>query len=165
MRRMSRAFALALVAVLGSASLARADAPAPFDPFDVRTVPAARGPSKLDPPPPRTMKIVEDPGRTRRNAGLWTAFAGGALVATSFALSSVAATRFDAAVARGDVDAANDALGISRNAGTSLFFGGIAALGVGAWLYFSAPSARERTVIVAPAAGPDQLGVALGGGF
>jgi hypothetical protein len=154
---------VSLVVVAGSLSVARADAPSPFD---VRTVPAAQTPSALAPEPePATGDVVIEHGARQRRAALWTGAAGATLVAGSLAVSFVAMKRFDAAVARGDVDAANDAQSIARNVGTSMFLAGAAAAGVAAVLYISAPRLRERRVIVAPAAGSDQLGLAITGGF
>ena len=154
---------VSLVVVAGSLSIARADARSPFE---VRTVPAAQTPSRAtsEPPPAPTETVVER-GKTQRRIALWTAVGGGVLIGGSLAVSLVERNRYDAAAARGDIDTANDAQNVARNYGTGLFIGGVAALGVATVIYFTAPRMRERQVIVTPAAGPDNLGLAITGGF
>jgi hypothetical protein len=160
--RMERMVGLALVGVVASVSVARADAPSPFD---VR-VPAGMSRSRTAPQPDVTAAdVVVDHNVGRRHAAAWTAVGGVALLGTSFAVSLVEGGRWKAAVARGDIDTANDARDVARYVGTPLFVGGVAALGVAAVLYVTAPRNRERRVIVAPAAGADQLGLAISGGF
>jgi hypothetical protein len=154
---------VSMVVVAGSLSVARADAPSPFD---VRTVPAAQTPSRAtaETPPAATETVVER-GATQRKVALWTAVGGGVLIGGSLAFAAFESSRWHDAVARDDVDAATDAQNAARNYGTALFVGGVAALGVATVLYFTAPRMRERNVIVAPAAGPDNLGLAISGGF
>jgi hypothetical protein len=154
---------VSMVVLAGSLSVARADAPSPFD---VRTVPAAQVPSASTQPAADTPKeTVVERGATQRRASLWTAVGGGVLIAGSLAVAAVESSRWHDAVARDDADAATDARNAARNYGTALFVGGVAALGVATVLYFTAPRMRERNVIVAPAAGPDNLGLAITGGF
>jgi hypothetical protein len=153
---------VSMVVVAGSLSVARADAPSPFD---VRTVPAAQTPSHAAETPPAPTETVVERGATQRKVALWTAVGGGVLISGSLAFAAYESSRWHDAVARDDVDAATDAQNAARNYGTALFVGGVAALGVATVLYFTAPRVRERNVIVAPAAGPDNLGLAISGGF
>ncbi len=153
---------VSLVVVAGSLSIARADAPSPFD---VRTVPAAQTPSRTTSEAPAPTETVVVRGATQRRIALWTAVGGGALIGGSLVVAAVESSRWHDAIARDDIDAANRAQSAARNYGTALFVGGVAALGVATVLYFTAPRMRERNVIVAPAAGPDNLGLAISGGF
>jgi hypothetical protein len=160
-RLMKRASGLVVVVALAGSTSARAET---RDPFDVRTVPAAQTePTPVAAPAP-TETVIEH-GASRRRAALWTAAGGVTLIASSFVLSYVEADRFESAVARNDIDAANHAQGIARNVGTPLFFGGVAALGVAAAFYITAPRLKERHIHVAPVAGRDQVGISFARGF
>jgi hypothetical protein len=159
---MQRIGMLVVGVVLGSLSAAHADAPSPFD---VRTVPAAVSTDAAQPPPvPPTESVVEHGSRQRR-AALWTAAGGVTLIASSFAVSLFERHEYDVAVSRGDIAGANHAVDIARYAGTPLFVGGALAVGVAAALYVSAPRMLERHLIVSPAVGGDQAGLAISGGF
>ena len=110
-------------------------------------------------------EVVVEHGAARRRAALWTAAGGVALLGGAFSLAFIERNRYDAALARDDSAAANHAVDVARYGGTGLFVGGVAVLGVAAALYMTAPRMRERHLIVAPAAGADQVGLALSGGF
>jgi hypothetical protein len=148
--------------VIGSLSVAQAETPSPFD---VRTVPAAVSTAAAQPPPvPPTESVVEHGARHRR-AALWTAAGGVTLAASSLALSLFERHEYNAAISRGDIDGANHASYVARYVGTPLFIGGALAVGVAAVIYISAPPMRERHLIVSPAIGSDQAGLAISGGF
>ena len=116
--------------------------------------------------------VVLDPGRARRRAALYAAIGGGVLVLGSGVIGwderRIADHDAPAAMA-GDARAAQateNARWTARYWGTGLFVGGTLALGAAAYLYFTAP-AKEKVerVVIAPAIGPTQLGLAARGWF
>lgn len=116
------------------------------------------------PPKPVTTIVEIDRGRTRRVIAYSVGGAGVALWAASLFVSLDAKSSADAAEHPEDVLHYRD---VARWGGTSLFVGGAAAIGVAAYLYVTAPGVErvEKTMLVAPIAGTEQLGVAVRGSF
>lgn len=117
---------------------------------------------------------VLDPGKSQRHTGAWVAAGGGAMLAASGALSFYMRSRYDAALdrvqsgdnLRGAIAEADHARNTARVWGTTLFAGGLAAIGVGAYLYFTAPiKIRRERVSVVPSIESDGVGITLTGGF
>jgi hypothetical protein len=167
-----KSLAVAIVVV----SVMNVRASADPDPFATpNAVPSSRG---VVPEPKPDTKIeslttcVEvDRGKPRRRMAKWIAGAGGALELASFGLGMYEQGRYKDAtrnlyVNENAVAIANDARNITRYYVTGVFLAGTAALGVAAYLYFTAPpkEALTRTVVV-PSVAPDQLGFAIAGGF
>jgi hypothetical protein len=144
------------------------------DPFGVRNpVPDAPPSASVTAESQPTIETI-DPGYSRRRTG--TLVAASALVfwGTSFAVSYHAGHRFqvDVALIDAGIDVknatadANRAAEIGRTWGTGFFAAGVVAVGVGTYLYVTAPKKfRREHVTVAPAIGGDVAGVTLSGGF
>jgi hypothetical protein len=158
---------LVVLVVLGMST------PAKADPFEVRNpVPLAPATTSARDKEP-TVELV-DPGYIQRRNGAFVTAGGIAFLGASALVSYTMSVRFDAALARleaGDdpsraTDDANRAQQIARNWGTGLFVAGVAAVGVGAYLYFSAPmKIRRERVVVVPAVDSNGAGFAISGGF
>jgi hypothetical protein len=116
-------------------------------------------------PPQTVTTFVEvDRGKTRRVIAYSMAGGGVGLWAASLIVS------LDAKRSREASERPEDWVhykNVARWTGTSLFAAGTAAIGVAALLYFTAPGVErvERTTIVGPVVGGDQLGVAVHGAF
>lgn len=150
--------AACLVLVLSSSAVA--------DPFDVRD-PAPDAPRSASPTtgPEIARDVVTDPGQTQRRVAIGLAVTGVALLGSAGALSLYEKDRYDDALAIHDRATANRATSITRYAGTGLFVGGVAALGVAAYAWFTADHEKVRTTVVAPIATGDRAGLALTGAF
>ena len=112
--------------------------------------------------------IVVDRGAGRRRIALYLALGGGVAWTASAGISLWARSRYDhyGSIDPPDPVQQNHYRSIARYYGTSLLIAGTAAVGLSAYLYFTAP-AKERidqTVFV-PAIGRDQIGVAASGSF
>lgn len=151
-----------------SLSIARAD------PFAVRNP----SPSTTQVEEPRERDnadvSVRDPGKSQRHLGTWLAAGGGVMLVASGALSFYMRSRYDAALDRvesgndlhGAIAEANHARQTAKIWGTTLFAGGAVAIGVGAYLYFTAPiKIRRERVTFVPSIESDRVGFALTGGF
>jgi len=155
---MRTAACLGLVLVLSGSAFA--------DPFGVRdpAPDAPRSPTATT-GPEIARDVVLDPGKPQRRLALGL-FAGGvALVGGANLFSLYERGRYDDAVAARDYAAANHAASITRYAGTGMFVGGVAAVGLGAYLYFAADHEKVRTTVVAPIATGDRAGLAVSGAF
>lgn len=147
------------------------------DPFGVRNpVPDAPPSAVPDPSPRESDAKVEilDPGYSQRRNGTLVTAAGTVVIGASAVLSFTMKSRYDAALARleaGDdpyraTDDANHARRVAQVWGTTLFATGVVAVGVGAYLYFTAPlKIRREHVVVVPAVDRDGVGFAVSGGF
>jgi serine/threonine-protein kinase len=120
----------------------------------------------------------EDPGRTRRMAGLITGGAGAVVLTVGLVVGATVYSAWNDPFDRNECD--RDTLvctpegqeqverARSRANLSNLLVGtGVAAVATGAVLYFTAPKSRreQRDARLVPIAGPDSLGVALVGGF
>ena len=122
-----------------------------------------------------TPVVVFDPGKPRRQTAQWLGAGALALGLASFTVSLYAKARWDDAVARMNtndptvrydaITDANRAHDIARWYGTGLLAGSAITLGVAGYLYFTAPAREVRRTVIVPTAGPDQLGVSIGGAF
>lgn len=150
--------AACLVLVLSSSAVA--------DPFAVRD-PAPDAPRSENPTtgPAIARDVVLDPGKTQRRVAIGLALGGVALLGASDLFSMYEKDRYDAALANHDRDGANHAVQVTRYASTSMFVGGVAAIGVAAYAWFTADHEKIRTTIVAPIATSDRAGLALTGAF
>jgi hypothetical protein len=143
------------------------------DPFEIRN-PVPDAPSRASSSDREPTVELVDPGYAQRRNGVLVAAGGGAFIGASALLSYAMSVRFDAALARleaGDdpqraTDDALRAQRIARNWGTGLFVAGAVAVGVGAYLYLSAPmKIRRERVVVVPAIDSNGAGFAIAGGF
>jgi hypothetical protein len=144
------------------------------DPFDVRNpVPDAPPSASVTVDSEPAIKTI-DPGYSRRRLGTLVAASAIVFWGTSFAVSYTAAQRFkvDVELVDAGIDVRNAtrdadrAAEIGRTWGTGLFAAGVVAIGVGSYLYLTAPKKfRRERVTVVPAVGGDGLGVTLSGGF
>jgi hypothetical protein len=118
------------------------------------------------------------PSSSRRMYGAITGGAGVALVATSLVFGSLASSKWsdvkklcgDDATCEPDQSAEgrrlSDAAHRDATIGTGLAIGGAVALGVGAYLWFTAPSRASRTALrLRPGAGTATAGLTLQGRF
>jgi hypothetical protein len=154
-----------------------------------------RAPREVAPPapavaaPPRARVAVDDAAKPERDEApapashrrLYGAIAGGAglaLVATSLVFGSLARGKWsdvkklcgDDATCEPDQAAEarrlEGAAHTDANVATGLAIGGAVALGVGAYLWFTAPSSASRTALqLRPGAGPASAGLTLVGRF
>jgi len=132
--------------------------------------------------------VVVDRGAGRRKAAIITAAGGGVLLLSSLAVSLYASGKYKECASNGvlldkepapdgdgqvdascpeqdeqaAVDYANKYQRMAQVWGTTLFVAGTVAVGVAAFLYFTAPDKEriDRTVFV-PSVGPNDVGVAL----
>jgi hypothetical protein len=171
--------------------LAPADEPPPVvtPPTEPHPTPTDRGSRDVPVPPsapesrPTDSHPSDEPPPTgrapRATYGLITAATGGGLVITGLVFGQLARSRWQSAEDRceghicsnadtlndGLVDAARTRADIS----TALVIGGTAAIGVGAFLYFTAPSRTARSTPTAlrltPTAGPGAVSLTLDGRF
>jgi hypothetical protein len=159
---------LMVIAVLGMlVSTARAD------PFEIRN-PVPDAPPSADITPKETTVEILDPGYVQRRNAVFVTAGGTMLLGASALLSYTMSRRWDAALARLDagddpqraIDSATRAQHTAKWWGTGLFAAGAVAVGVGGYLYFTAPAKvrRERMVVV-PAVDRDGVGVSIRGGF
>ncbi|MGN6110796.1 MAG: hypothetical protein ACTHU0_37185, partial [Kofleriaceae bacterium] len=111
-----------------------------------------RGPAGAPAPAPR--------GRGRKIAAASLAVAGAGLCIASpiwaYSLQQSADGK-----AQDEVDSATT----KQHIATGMFVGGLVAAGIGAYLFFTAPSSAEPRTAIAPLIGNDQLGLAVGGSF
>jgi hypothetical protein len=133
-------------------SLAAAPARAAPSPAAARALPAARAasPSAIEVSAPRAA-----PGRWRRTAGPWLAGVGAALVAGGAAAgwrNRDLSRELDAKYASGTLSPADrtsyDRVKTLNVVSTALFAAGGAATAAGAWLWISAPGARDEIALV-----------------
>jgi hypothetical protein len=124
------------------------------------------------PPPPA------DPGKTRRYLGLGVGGAGVVMVGVASVLTLTARSNYKSALRDHCMGATNgcDGEGYTlthdarsrANIGTVFTIVGVAAIGGGAFLYFTAPKAAEKSqpvVYVTPTVDRDGGGVVIGGTF
>ncbi|HUS31225.1 MAG TPA: hypothetical protein VMZ53_22095 [Kofleriaceae bacterium] len=148
------------------------------DPFAVRnprpdappSVTATQQPARIE----QRVEIL-DPGKSQRRTATIIVAGGGALYVSSLIVSLSMKSRYDDAIARLDsgegdlqaaVDDANHARRIAQVAGTGLFAAGAVAIGVGAYLYFTAPiKIRREHVAIVPSVDSQGVGLSLSGGF
>jgi len=121
-------------------------------------------------------EIVTHPGRDQRRAAAAIALGGLVLGGVAFGMCMYergqwedARLRLDGATtgeARIDAqDDANHAADVAKYAGTAMFAGSVLAVGVAAYLYFSAPRETHRTIIIGPTVTPTSGGLGLSGAF
>jgi hypothetical protein len=115
-----------------------------------------------------------DPGHSRRRLGTLVAASAIVFWGTSLAVTYATAQRFEVDLMFIDegtnvsrfTDDANRAAEIGRWWGTGLFAAGAVAIGVGTYLYFSAPNKiRREHVTVAPTIEGDAAGFSFSGAF
>lgn len=159
---------LVLVLVGAWGSIAHAD------PFDVRNPVPDAPPSASETIATTPTFDTLDPGYSRRRLGTLVAASAIVFWGASFAVSYTAAQRFKVDVMFIDegtnvskfTDDAHRAAEIGRWWGTGLFAAGAVAIGVGTYLYFSAPNKiRREHVMVAPAIERDAAGFSFSGAF
>lgn len=114
--------------------------------------------------------VVVDRGHGRRMAGIGFMIGGVALLGGSGVVALVASNQYDRTASckasQTCVNKDNGARNLAMYGGNTLFFTGLAAAAVGAYLYFAAPKPeRIDRVVVAPQVGPTQLGLSLSGSF
>lgn len=124
--------------------------------------------------------IFVDRGRGRRHAGLIVGAAGIGLLAADGIVAWRAASLYhdneacatDATMCKagqtksGALAATDRARTLASWGGDGLFIAGLAAVGIGGYLYFTAPKAeRIDRVVWTPAVGPDHVGLAVSGAF
>src|SRR5262249_55501441 len=139
--------------------------------------PVAAAP-KATPPDEEKPDEAPVPASNRRMYGAIVGGGGVALIATSLVFGTIARGKWnDVKKLCGD-DATceptqsaegrklSDAAHLDANIATGLAISGAVALGVGAYLWFTAPSSRNRTALqLRPGAGPASLGLTVLGGF
>jgi hypothetical protein len=147
----------------------------PRDPFSVRKPPASISPPIIQHEEARVITL--DPGKPRRNAAIWVATAGGALMTASALISWYTKDRYDRAVERYSDDGATHAsrreaqeegnrmMNIARVYGTGLFVAGVASTAAGIYLYASAPSKVRVERVIVPVVGDGSVGVSASGSF
>ena len=126
--------------------------------------------------------VIVDRGRQRRRVAIYTAIGGGVVMGLSAVLTlAVWKPKYDGCVdnnvLKPDYDActgvmnssardailyANHYTNLANTWGTVIFAGGVAIVGVAAYLYFTAPTKErvDRTVLV-PSVGPSHVGFSL----
>lgn len=109
---------------------------------------------------PGARMVVVDRGAEQRRLAYILGGVGGALLIGDIALGIVAKRRFDESDMLDTRDHWRD---VMRYGGTAIFLAGGTAIAGGVWLYLHAP-AKER-VELAPAIGPDHVGVSISGKF
>jgi hypothetical protein len=126
--------------------------------------------------------VIIDRGAKRRKIAIITGVSGGALIAGSLGVAYLAKIKYDscfdtspmkvftptkcAPTDREARDYANKWWWVARYVATPMFGAGVIAVGVGTYLYLSAPQREriDRTVFV-PTIAPDQLGFSAVGHF
>jgi hypothetical protein len=150
------------------------------DPGGHGIAPAGHAPAPSVPPIGSQPTDEPAPGRApRATYGLLTAAAGGALVVTGLVFGQLARSRWQSAQDQcagricSSADSVNaGAVGEARTratVSTVLVVGGAAAIGVAAYLYFTAPrrpaGALSTAVHLTPAASPEAVSLTLAGQF
>lgn len=109
--------------------------------------------------------VTTKPSNSRKRLGLIVGGGGivlwGATLAHGLYFRGVAQD----AKAAGDGEKLDDANGQITYVTTSLFVAGTAAVAVGAYLYFTAPTAESQATAIAPYITGDAAGLAVGGSF
>lgn len=147
------------------------------------TAPAEPQPLPPGPPQPeeRSDEVDEGPTdaprSTRKRTAIIVGASGGALVITGLVFGRMASSKWsEAKELCGDDLMCDDSMQLERgnqlvddarlraNVSTGLVIGGVAAIGVGAFLFLTAPSATDTTSTawrVTPSASPQSVGVSL----